>query len=80
MGMLLCEQNVRDVWSRNESVRAEIGLIVVVEILVVEILVFVNEHMHMRAHVHIPSWKWNTRRSLTDEFIAPFSDLMFIQI
>ena len=24
MGMLLCEQNFRDVWSRNESVRAEI--------------------------------------------------------
>ena len=27
MGMLLCEQNFRDVWSRNESVRAEIGQI-----------------------------------------------------
>ena len=26
--MLLCEQNFRDVWSRNESVRAEIGQIV----------------------------------------------------
>ena len=25
--MLLCEQNFRDVWSRNESVRAEIGQI-----------------------------------------------------
>ena len=25
MGILLCEQNVRDVWNRNESVRAEIG-------------------------------------------------------
>ena len=25
MGILLCEQNFRDVWSRNESVRAEIG-------------------------------------------------------
>ena len=24
MGMLLCEQNFRDVWSRNESVWAEI--------------------------------------------------------
>ena len=23
--MLLCEQNFRDVWSRNEIVRAEIG-------------------------------------------------------
>ena len=27
MGILLCEQNFRDVWSRNESVGAEIGQI-----------------------------------------------------
>ena len=27
MGMLLCEQNFRDVWIRNKSVRAEIGQI-----------------------------------------------------
>ena len=27
MGILLCEQNFRDVWSRNESVLAEIGQI-----------------------------------------------------
>ena len=27
------------------------------------LLVFVNAHMHVRAHVHIPVW--NTRRSLT---------------
>ena len=27
MGTLLCEQNLRDVWCRNESVRAEIGQI-----------------------------------------------------
>ena len=27
MGILLCEQNVRDVWIRNKSVRAEIGQI-----------------------------------------------------
>ena len=27
MGILLCEQNFRDVWSRNESVRTEIGQI-----------------------------------------------------
>ena len=27
MGILLCEQNFRDVWSQNESVRAEIGQI-----------------------------------------------------
>ena len=27
MGILPCEQNFRDVWNRNESVRAEIGQI-----------------------------------------------------
>ena len=27
MGILLCEQNFWDVWSRNESMRAEIGQI-----------------------------------------------------
>ena len=27
MGKLLCEDNLRDVWCRNESVRAEIGQI-----------------------------------------------------
>ena len=25
MGILLCEQNFRDVWRRNKSVRGEIG-------------------------------------------------------
>ena len=25
MGIVLCEQNFRDVWRRNKSVRAEIG-------------------------------------------------------
>ena len=27
MGMLLCEQHFRDVWSQNESIRAETGQI-----------------------------------------------------
>ena len=27
MGILLCEQNFRDVWRRNKGVRAEIGQI-----------------------------------------------------
>ena len=27
MGILLCEQNFRDVWRRNKSVRGEIGKI-----------------------------------------------------
>ena len=50
--MLLCEQNFRDVWSRNESVRAEIGQILhththaaklVVEILVIEVVITDNQ-------------------------------------
>ena len=47
--MLLCEQNFRDVWSRNESVRAEIGQILhthaaklVVEIPTSEIYFYCN--------------------------------------
>ena len=35
MGNLLCEQNFRDVWRRNKSVRAEIGQIL---------------HTHTRTH------------------------------
>ena len=47
MGILLCEQNFRDVWRRNKSVGAEIGQILrththaaklVVEMLVLYIL------------------------------------------
>ena len=50
MGKLLCENNLRDVWCRNESVRAEIGPIL-------------HTHTHTRvsfssidnyAHTHIP--------------------------
>ena len=37
MGKLLCEKNVRDVWCRNESVRAEIGPIL-------------QTHTHTRTH------------------------------
>ena len=37
MGKLLCEKNLRDVWCRNESVRAEIGQIL---------------HTHTHTHTH----------------------------
>ena len=37
MGILLCEQNFRDVWGRNKSVRAEIGQIL---------------HTHTHTHTH----------------------------
>ena len=44
MGKLLCEKFLRDVWCRNESVRAEIGQILHTHThaakLVVEIIVF----------------------------------------
>ena len=39
MGKLLCEKNVRDVWCRNESVRAEIGQIL-------------HTHTHTHTHTH----------------------------
>ena len=37
MGILLCEQNFRDVWRRNQNVRAEIGQIL---------------HTHTHTHTH----------------------------
>ena len=49
MGKLVCEKNLRDVWCRNESVRAEIGQILqththasklVVEIIIIIIILF----------------------------------------
>ena len=39
MGILLCEQNFRDVWIRNESVRAEIGQIL-----------YTDTHPHTHTH------------------------------
>ena len=44
MGKLLCEKNLRDVWCRNESVRAEIGQILHTHAakLVVEMSLFLN--------------------------------------
>ena len=50
MGKLLCEKNLRDVWCRNESVRAEIGQILQTHRhthaskLVVEIMSFLNKN------------------------------------
>ena len=40
MGKLLCEKNLRDVWCRNESVRAEIGPIL-------------QTHTHTRARARV---------------------------
>ena len=39
MGKLLCEKKLRDVWCRNESVRAEIGPIL-------------QTHTHTHTHTH----------------------------
>ena len=44
MGMLLCEQKCRDVWSRNESVGAEIG-----QILHTHSLTHTHTHTHTTA-------------------------------
>ena len=46
MGKLLCENNLRDVWCRNESVRAEIGQILQTHAakLVVEIQLIQNNY------------------------------------
>ena len=41
MGKLVCEKNLRDVWCRNESVRAEIGPILQT-----------HTHTHTRTHAH----------------------------
>ena len=56
--MLLCEQNFRDVWSRNESVRAEIGQILHTDTrgdaakLVVEIHEYIKYIQFMYAYIH----------------------------
>ena len=79
MGMLLCEQNFRDVWSRNESVRAEIGQLLhththaaklVVEILLASLnfsLGYVNIHtprMHSVARPFAGTGRSHTYRGI----------------
>ena len=49
MGILLCEQNFRDVWIRNETVRAEIGQIL---------------HTDTHPHTHTTAAKLVVRMSL----------------
>ena len=46
MGILLCEQNFRNVWIRNESVRAEIGQIL-----------HTDTHPHTLTHTHTTAAK-----------------------
>ena len=48
MGILLCEQNFRDVWIRNKSVRAEIGQIL---------------RTHTQTHTHTTAAKLVVRMS-----------------
>ena len=50
MGILLCEQNFRDVWIRNKSVRAEIGQIL---------------HTDTHPHTHTTAAKLVVRMTLT---------------
>ena len=72
MGILLCEQNFRNVWIRNESVRAEIGQILYTDIhttaakLVVRITSMALKYSGARAQKRIKtewviifkSWGW----------------------
>ena len=46
MGILLCEHNFRNVWIRNESVRAEIGQIL-----------HTDTHPHTLTHTHTTAAK-----------------------
>ena len=48
MGILLCEQNFRNVWIRNESVRAEIGQILHTD---------THPHTHTHTHTHTTAAK-----------------------
>ena len=60
MGILLCEQNFRDVWRRNKSVRAEIGQILhththaaklLVEIMQISILFLETFNIHISIYL-----------------------------
>ena len=51
MGILLCEQNFRDVWIRNKSVRAEIG-----QILHTDTHTHTT-HTHTHTHTHTTAAK-----------------------
>ena len=57
MGILLCEQNFRDVWRRNKSVRAEIGQILRTHThaakLVVEIYYVRNVSVSSLSYIYI---------------------------
>ena len=53
MGILLCELNFRDVWIRNESVRAEIGQIL-------------HTDTHPHCHTHTTAAKLVVRLLLLD--------------
>ena len=50
MGILLCEQNFRNVWIRNESVRAEIGQIL-----------HTDTHPHTLTHTHTTAAKISSK-------------------
>ena len=68
MGKLLCEKNLRDVWCRNEIVRAEIGQIV---------------HTHTHTRVSYSSIDINTKfipLSLANETITEVCDILLTYI
>ena len=64
MGILLCEQNFRNVWIRNESVRAEIGQILHTS---------THPHTHTHTHTHTTAAKFVVRICLRPGINLVFS-------
>ena len=50
MGKLLCEKNLRDVWCRNESVRAEIGQILHTHTHAAKLVVEIHKRLEATYH------------------------------
>ena len=65
MGILLCEQNFRNVWIRNESVREEIGQILR------------TKHTHTRGSISSKdgSWLLDTKQSKIIPFCVYVAEL-----
>ena len=70
MGMLKCEQNFRDVWSRNESVRAEMCQILHTHAakLVVEIILDAPDVFFWNNHIHQAPPGYLSRSSIVGFF------------
>ena len=65
MGILLCEQNFRDVWIRNKSVRAEIGQIL---------------RTHTQTHTHTTAAKLVVRICLHMKITVKLSFIITLKV